>query len=749
MKRLHFISLCFIMASSVNVFQANAQRKIIDLNGTWQFDQTSSAFPPTTFTRTIPVPGLIHLAEPKVEDYDVLFIKPQKSEFVQQHNLNNLAYKPKYSWYKRKFMVGKELLGYEALLTVKKSQYVTQVFINGMDAGRSISCFTPIELPVSRFLHFGEENEIIIRVGERVWLPGEAAGGTDKEKVNYFPGIWDDVLVSFTKKIRTEHALLLPSLKTGSVIAKLQLRNFYPAQIFYADKMYDTCRIEIAIAEKKTGKHITTVGQKVIVKRDNLTQTEINIPLPNAHLWSPNDPFLYTASVKVFDKDSLSDEYVYRFGMREFSKDGKFFTLNGEKIILRGTNITLHRFFEDPECQALPWDRTWVKTLLIDIPSKTHWNAMRICVGLVPDFWYDIADENGLMLQNEWLYWQKHGWDEQVKKEYTDWVWSDGNHPSIVIWDGINENKDAYIGGELIPELKKLDPTRLWDAGYMRREDGGYDDLDEPHPYIDAAWQTGDILKRRKDNPLPLGKLNADIENWDKVFEANVPQLVNEYGWIWLWRNGLPAKLTVPNYDYYVGKNATPEQNFEFQAYSMQMQTEWLRGKRSLAGILHFCSLTNNYGFTGDAFMGPIAGLTPSPMLRWFRHCFAPEAVFINLTDERYNKEPLPHLPGSSVDFELWGVNDLKTNSNGTVTVELLDETGKKVWSDKKTIDIQGFARTILPCTLKLPAKAGGYLLLARFVNAANNKSTPIISRRYIKVGKEKDIFRFFDLKPD
>ena len=37
---------------------------------------------------------------------------------------------------------------------------------------------------------------------------------------------------------------------------------------------------------------------------------------------------------------------------------------------------------------------------------------------------------------------------------YTNWVWSDGNHPSIVIWDAINENWDSYIGNTLIPELK-------------------------------------------------------------------------------------------------------------------------------------------------------------------------------------------------------------------------------------------------------------------------------------------------------
>ena len=55
---------------------------------------------------------------------------------------------------------------------------------------------------------------------------------------------------------------------------------------------------------------------------------------------------------------------------------------------------------------------------------------------------------------------KNHGWDEQVRKEYTNWVWSDGNHPSIVIWDAINENWDSYIGNTLIPELKELDPTR-------------------------------------------------------------------------------------------------------------------------------------------------------------------------------------------------------------------------------------------------------------------------------------------------
>ncbi len=53
--------------------QSDNGRAIIDLNGEWQFDQTTNAFPPAKFTRTIPVPGLVHLAKPAIADYDKFF----------------------------------------------------------------------------------------------------------------------------------------------------------------------------------------------------------------------------------------------------------------------------------------------------------------------------------------------------------------------------------------------------------------------------------------------------------------------------------------------------------------------------------------------------------------------------------------------------------------------------------------------------------------------------------------------------
>lgn len=732
----------FLVVFSVFILSNNtlhsSERTTIDLNGNWQFDQTENAFPPSNFTRTIAVPGLIHLAEPKIADYDKFFQRPADTEIKDQHNLYNLSYKPKYSWYRKTVFIPSDMQGKEAMITIKKSQFVTQVYINGYDMGSSMACFTPVEFPVSRALKYGAENEIMIKVGERVWLPSQAAGGTDKEKENYLPGIWDDVELSFTGNIRINRILALPSVENKKVTVKAQLRNFKPAQIFYGDPMYDSVTVKILIAEKSTGRVIAECSDDFSAKRDNLTEIKMDIQLPEFTKWTLNNPFLYTVTASVQIKNKVSDFVTKQFGMRDFTRKGKFFYLNGEKIILRGTNVTLHRFFEDPDCGNLAWDREWVKKFLIDYPKELNWNMMRICVGLVPDFWYDLADEHGLLFQNEWMYWQNHGWNEQIREEYTDWVWTDGNHPSIAIWDAINENRDDYIGNTLIPELKKLDPTRIWDAGYMSGGLMTQDEMDEPHPY---QGRIRELQPGANKDFYPLGKLDFKPDNLQRTYEESPAQLVNEYGWIWLWRNGIPSKLTVEIYEYYLGKNSTPEQNRELQAYWLQLETEWLRSQESLAGVLAFCYLTNNYGYTGDWFIDNIKDLTPSPTMEWFQHAFAPAGVFINLTDERYTKELEPHVPGEQLSFNLVGVNDYNFTKKGKVQVKLFNDNGEVVVQKKLSVKLEPYQRSYIPVSIDLPQKIGGYTIVAEFIT---QNDLPVISRRYIKVGEISE-YKYYD----
>ena len=73
MKRIILIMCCFL-----SVFAwADDGRTTISLNGEWDFDQTELAFPPRKYTRKIPVPGLVHLARPKISQYEKFFKKPE------------------------------------------------------------------------------------------------------------------------------------------------------------------------------------------------------------------------------------------------------------------------------------------------------------------------------------------------------------------------------------------------------------------------------------------------------------------------------------------------------------------------------------------------------------------------------------------------------------------------------------------------------------------------------------------------
>ena len=49
--------------------------------------------------------------------------------------------------------------------------------------------------------------------------------------------------------------------------------------------------------------------------------------------------------------------------MREFRFDTptKRAYLNGKIYFMRGSNVTLHRFFDDPQCRSLPWDEDVAK----------------------------------------------------------------------------------------------------------------------------------------------------------------------------------------------------------------------------------------------------------------------------------------------------------------------------------------------------------------------------------------------------
>ena len=769
-KILQKILVTLFLGSHV-VF-SQSPREIIDLNGIAEFEQTETALPPDMFTRKIQVPGLIDLAQPKIEQYE--------DYFTGNHE-------PRYSWYRFKFNVPEKYQYKFAILKIRKSRYNTQIILNGHDCGTFMQCNTPVECDLTDFITCDKENILLIRVGERAWLPKESATGFDREKMTDIPGIWDDIFIIFTGPIRIDKVLSLPDLANSMVTAKIILENYGKVVERSMEYSFIEYTLSAYVREKKTGRVVT---DKMIVndklKCQQFQQLVLNMKLKNPHPWLPDDPFLYetvisvSADAKFFDDygnpESLrlngnyawigpSDEVAVTFGMRDFKAVERTFELNGEQFVLLGSTITLNRFFEDNERGALPWDKEWVKKLFIDIPKSLGWNGFRICIGLLPDFWYDLADEYGLLLQNEYPMWNLRGRDIQYKKEYTDWVWSDGNHPSIVIWDAMNEQKQDYIGNVVIPELKKLDPTRIWDAGYMGSEDLDVNEMDEIHwyPLGHGWWHTDEAVRMRRD-AFRFGNLFDKNYRLDHASFNSSPMILNEYGWLWLNRDGIHSAIRTEGnfvdrditpsvinyeyyepdgaqlysgrdtYDYYVGENASPDEQWAFQAYLLAIEGEILRSTRIFSGVFSFVYLTDNGGYTGDWFKNHIRDLDPSQALLMQYHTHKKFAVFIDLEDGRYLKNPIHFQPGDLKSINLYGINDSNRKQKGDVTVKIMDHTGRIISTQTVGVEIESFWQLNISITIQVPEAAGGYMLLSE-LDDGNNDTPAQVSRRYFIVG--------------
>ncbi|MFI5454496.1 MAG: glycoside hydrolase family 2 TIM barrel-domain containing protein [Isosphaerales bacterium] len=229
------------------------------------------------------------------------------------------------------------------------------------------------------------------------------------------------------------------------------------------------------------------------------------------------------------------DAVKVRFGMRSFRFDAQSgrAVLNGKPYFLRGTNICIYRFFEDQQRGDLPWRADWTRRLHQQFKSM-HWNSIRYCIGFPPDFWYDIADEEGLLIQDEfpiWLLNPQPGKDgapefpraEKIIPEYIDWMRQRWNHPCVVIWDGQNESFTDETG-KAIRAVRHLDLSgRPWENGWSEPQSTA--DCVESHPYLFSRGWQGQGPFKLSEMPRVSGVPYLN----DRQKKLRVPIIINEY----------------------------------------------------------------------------------------------------------------------------------------------------------------------------------------------------------------------------
>lgn len=722
----------WLLATMCPVLVARAQRLTMPLDGAWEIaDSVAADRVPTHFTHTGPVPGLTNLARPAFDDVDRFLSREQLAsrirlksappQWLREYWTGKVEQDRNYFWYRKVFRAPARRD--VAVLKVNKAQFGTAVWLNGQKIGEYAGCFSAGFFPLERALRWDEDNTLVIRIGAHpAVLPDTYPTGSDFEKIKWTPGIYDSVSLGFCDNPSIRQIQVAPRLATSEILVQTMIENRGDAVSFELRQQVETWDGGRAVG--------AAVVTPLRLEADEIRTVQQTVRIPDVRLWSPEDPFLY-----VLRSSTGGDSADTRFGMREFRFDGATgrAVLNGQPYYLRGSNITLHRFFEDPCCGDLPWNEAWARRLLGELPKQMNWNFFRFCIGPVPDRWLDVCDEVGLLVQNEFFVWTGGpGWYPgysrtydvaEMIRQYGDWMRDSWNHPSVAVWDANNETKDAVYGERIIPAVRPLDLSgRPWENSY----NPPVSDIDpvEYHPYLMSGGHFGELKFKLSDletmdgRPRP-GQLPSDRN----------AVIINEYGWLWLNRDGSPTRLTERVYEQLLGPDSTARQRLDLDAYLLAAKTEFWRSRRQYAGVLHFVYLTCSYPgvYTSDHFRD-VTRLDLDPaFVDYVGQAFKPLGVYVNFFQ--------PGLaPGTQRAFPVVLINDRPTPLAGTLRLTLETTAGKTLAQTEQPFELPALGSKTLEPLLRIPSDPAGACVLRAAAASDTAPDQPTLSRRWVAV---------------
>ncbi len=193
--------------------------------------------------------------------------------------------------------------------------------------------------------------------------------------------------------------------------------------------------------------------------------TKVSLDIPDVHLWhGRKDPYLYTATVELMEGDRVLDTVSTRFGCRTFVIDpDNGFILNGEEYPLRG--VSRHQDRWGVGNALLPEHHEEDIDLICEVGATT----IRLAHYQHDQYFYDLCDENGLVIWAEIPYISKHmpGGRENTISQMKELIVQNYNHPCIVVWGLSNEigiggsDEDLLENHRLLNDMcHEMDPTR-------------------------------------------------------------------------------------------------------------------------------------------------------------------------------------------------------------------------------------------------------------------------------------------------
>lgn len=498
----------------------------MNLNGLWDYMLTTKNKPaPSRYDGKILVPFCVESA-----------LSGVKKPFLPENRL----------YYRKEFTLPANWNGKNILLNFDAVDWEAAVWVNGVHVGAHKGAYDRFSFDITPYLKAGKQ-EVVVAVDDPSSTGTQARGKQQlpQQGIWYTPvsGIWQTVwLEAVSRDAWISELRIVPDIDKGTVkIIPISNRPLRPSY--------------------KVNVRVLKGGSKVAAA-DVAVNSEVEVPIENARLWSPDDPFLYDLHVALADKDgNLLDEVESYFGMRKISLGTvnglKYTFLNNKPIFQYGTLDQgwwpdgLHT---PPSEEAMAFDI--IKT------KEMGFNMIRKHIKVEPDLWYYHCDKAGMLVWQDMpsgMAVETNGEDNkpfhlqhvprnspdlhrdaesaaQFEWELRRMIDQHYNAPSVVTWVPLNEGWGQYATVRLANTVKSLDSTRLVNAvsGWALRPVGDLHDIHTyqttvvvPPPPVERASVIGEF--GGIGYPVPGHLWDPKMRNWGYQTYQSAEELLKNY----------------------------------------------------------------------------------------------------------------------------------------------------------------------------------------------------------------------------
>lgn len=181
-------------------------------------------------------------------------------------------------------------------------------------------------------------------------------------------------------------------------------------------------------------------------------EESIHIKLLAVKTWNPEKPTLYHIKISLYNNEDCLDVQEKVLGYRQIEIHQDEILMNKQPVFFRGI---LHWGYYPEDFQIVPNKETARRELCAI--RKQGFNAVKFCLFLPPDYYYDLCDELGILVWQElplWLPYDNGYLFDRIHRQYPEIMRMIKHHPSLFM---------ISIGCELDATIPKATLDTLYD----------------------------------------------------------------------------------------------------------------------------------------------------------------------------------------------------------------------------------------------------------------------------------------------